>query len=71
MSVNQQWSNSSDRCPMCLNARGDWIHPLVCRHMDLIRKRDELLCDFEYKLDEFNTYPPLKYFILNFFRNLY
>ena len=71
MSVNKKWSGSSDRCPVCLNAREDWIHPLVCQRKDLMRKRDELLIEFEHRLTEFKTYPPLQCFILNFFRNLY
>ena len=71
MSVNRKWDGSSDQCPVCLNAREDWIHPLVCQHKYLIRKRDELLIEFEDRLTQFRTYHPLKYFILNFFRNLY
>lgn len=71
MSVNQKWSVSIDKCPGCLNVREDWINPLVCQHKDLIRKRDDLLIEFEDRLTQFKTYHPLKYFILNFFRNLY
>ena len=71
MVVNEKWSQSSDRCPVCLNAREDWLHPLMCQSVDMIRKRYELLIDFDERLRAFKTYPPLRSFIVNFFKNLY
>lgn len=71
MAVNEGWTNSSDRCPVCLNAREDWIHPLICQSRDMFRKRDKLLTECEGEMKEFKTYPPLAHFIIIFFRNLY
>ena len=38
MAVNERWSGTSDRCPMCLNCREDHDHHLVCQSPDMIRK---------------------------------
>ena len=71
MSVNERWSGSSDRCPVCLNCREDWKHHLQCQSQDMKRKKDEILSNFDMDLLYFKTYPPLQEFIIDFFESFY
>ena len=71
MSVNERWSGTSDKCPVCLKDREDWMHPLVCQSPDMVRVRDKILSDFEADMEFFKTYPPLSDYIMAYFRNLH
>ena len=71
MSVNAKWTGAENKCPVCLNEKEDWWHPLVCQSPDMIRVRDKLMNDLEANLEFFKTYPPLAAFILKYFRNLH
>ena len=37
MSVNEKWTGTDNKCPVCMNGREDWMHPLVCQSPDTIR----------------------------------
>ena len=50
MSVNEKWAGAENKCPVCLNAKEDWWHLLVCQSPDMIRVRDKLMNDFEANL---------------------
>ena len=71
MVVNEKWSSTSDKCPVCLTTREDDQHHLKCMSQDMTRKREELLGNFDMDLTNSNTYPPLQEFIIDFFENLH
>ena len=71
MDVNEQWSGSDDRCPVCLTQREDWLHPLQCQSQDMVRVRERLISEMMESFDSFKTYPPLAEFIVEYLRNLH
>lgn len=71
MAINEKWSGTSDKCPVCLTSREDDQHHLKCQSNDMVRKRDEFLGNFEMDLIHFNTYPPLQEFLMEFFEKVH
>ena len=67
MSVNEKWTGADNKCPVYLNEKEDWWHPLVCQRPDMVRVREKLINDLEANLEFLKTYPPLAAFILKYF----